>query len=262
MAWRGAVSAAGAMGAILMLGACQDFSSGPDLLDDQITSAAALVAADAVLEDLSAMNDAFGGAAGAPGMGGGGMMGPRQGLVRDRVVTFFDASGAEQDERDPLTTASIHTVMTVTGDIARDNFSASIDRSRDLWVTGLEGEETQRAWNGTGAQSHTRTRIDDDLGNRSFSLVGDATTTDVVRAVDREEHPWPLSGSITRHVVITVENGPNGDEVRERTVVTVFNGTQFATLTVNGEVFEVDLAAGDNRNPLRRPRGGRGGGGG
>jgi hypothetical protein len=59
--------------------------------------------------------------------------------------------------------------------------------------------------------------------------------------VPGSESPWPLSGTITRHWVITITNGPNGDATRERTVVVTFNGTQFATITVNGETSELDL---------------------
>ena len=250
--WGTAVAVLGTVG---FLGGCNDATTGPDVLNSQFTATAALVAADAALEDLSAMGLVPGLASGisaAPGQGG---MGPRGDLVRDRQVTFFDGAGGEQDELDPLTTASIHTILTMTGDIARDGLTASIDRSRDMWVTGLEGEETERTWNGTGSQTHTRSRVDDDRGTRSYSLVGDATIDDVVRAVDREAHPWPLSGSITRHVIVTIEGGPNGGGTRERTTVIVFDGTQFATLTVDGEVFQVDLDARDHENPLRRRNG-------
>jgi hypothetical protein len=42
---------------------------------------------------------------------------------------------------------------------------------------------------------------------------------------------------------------------RERTVVITFDGTQFATLTVNGgDKFEVDLAARQSDRAVRRRR--------
>jgi hypothetical protein len=72
--------------------------------------------------------------------------------------------------------------------------------------------------------------------------------------VPRAENPWPLSGTITRVITVVITNGPNGDVTHERTVVITFNGTQFVTLTVNGEEFELDLAARlSDRGVRRRP---------
>jgi hypothetical protein len=60
-----------------------------------------------------------------------------------------------------------------------------------------------------------------------------------------DQDPWPLSGTITKHVQGTVTlNG----ETRsfERTVVITFDGTQFAKATVTGSTvsgeFTIDLA--------------------
>ena len=51
------------------------------------------------------------------------------------------------------------------------------------------------------------------------------------------EETWPLSGTITRTIVI--EGTPNGTE--ERTEVVTFNGTRYATLTVGDETYQIDL---------------------
>jgi hypothetical protein len=167
----------------------------------------------------------------------------RAGLERDRDVRFYDAEGIEQDAYDALTTARIEIETTIEGEIERDRMSASVSRSRDMTVTGLAGEETERTFNGSGESEISRTRVTDDAGTRSYEMESEADIDDVVRAVDRQAQPWPLSGTITRHVEIEIENGPNGDESRERTTVLTFNGTQYATLTVDGEEYEVDLAA-------------------
>ena len=47
-------------------------------------------------------------------------------------------------------------------------------------------------------------------------------------------YPYPLSGTVTRDVTVVI-----------------VNGTQFATLSVDGESFEVDLSPRDGRHPLR-----------
>jgi hypothetical protein len=234
-----------ALAATFAVAACDDATTTPTE-DDRLNSDIAEVVADAALEDLAVMTSA------APGLGlqaafgpfgPNGGMGNRAALERDRTVSFFDEDGTEQEAFDELLTASVHVVTVVEGGISRDFFSATVHRSRDMWVTGLAGEESQRTWNGTGSSEVSRTRVSDENGTRSYDMDADAGIENVVRAVDREAQPWPLSGTITREVTVTIVNGPNGDETRERRTVITFDGTQFATLTVDGEEFEIDLAA-------------------
>ena len=75
---------------------------------------------------------------------------------------------------------------------------------------------------------------------------------DVVHPVPRTHDAWPLSGTITRDVTIVVVNGPDGDVTKSRTVVITFNGTNLATMTVDGESFEIDLSTRSGRHPFRR----------
>lgn len=240
-------------------------------MQDYCALAAAFVAADGALEDLAAMNDVVpiglqgvtslsGGVGDGGGMDGMGGMG-RGELVRERSVTFMDGSGAEQEAYDPLTTARAHMTMSMEGTITRDGFEASVSRARDMWVSGLEGEETTRQWDGTGSESHDRSRVTDEFGTRTYEMDGDATIDGVVRTVDRTTQPYPLSGTITRRVRVTITNGPNGDETRERTVVITFDGTRFPLMTVDGEVYELDLDARSHQRPHHRRRDHGNGGG-
>jgi hypothetical protein len=234
-----------ALAATFALAACDDATTTPTE-DDRLNSDIAEVVADAALEDLAIMTattPALGPQAAFGRFGQGGGLGSRAGLERDRTVTFYDESDDEQEAFDPLLTASIHVVTVIEGGIDRDAFSARVNRARDMWVTGLAGEETTRTWNGSGSSEVSRTRVSDDIGTRTYEMDADAIVEEVVRSVDREAQPWPLSGSITRDVTVTIVNGPNGDETRERRTVITFDGTQFAILTVDGEEFEVDLAA-------------------
>jgi hypothetical protein len=72
-------------------------------------------------------------------------------------------------------------------------------------------------------------------------MTGASTIVDVVVPHPRTADSWP-EGTIERevHVVVLVD----GEVFREvdRTVVVVFDGTQYALMTVNGETFTIDLA--------------------
>lgn len=232
-----------ALGVLTVAWACDTGSVAPtpDADGESLAEALATVSADAVIEDLAGMSEMLPGpAAVGPAEG----MGARRNLIRDRVVTFYDEAGAEQAAYDPALTESVHSVFTLEGEIERPGMTATLTRSRDLWVTGLLGDEEIRTFNGTGEESHSRTRVSDDQGLRTFEMDATAVITDVVRAVDREAQPWPLSGSITRTWRVVIGTSQNGEVVRERTATITFDGTQYALMVIDGEEFEVDLGAG------------------
>ena len=234
------------------ISSCSELGTEPGPLEvgGAVGAAAAAAAADAVLEDLYQMSDVLPG-----GLGIQAQEVSEESKTRSKVKTFFDGNGLEQEVFDPITTASVHVVVTIEKEKSRDNFSASIKRYRDMWVTGLEGEEETRTWNGDGSGERHKARVSDEFGERLRDVKSTSLIEDVVRSVDRKAHPWPLSGTITRNIQVTITNGRNGDQSRERTVVITFDGTQFATLTVNGEAsHEVDLATRKGRNPLRRKK--------
>ena len=111
-----------------------------------------------------------------------------------------------------------------------------------MWITGLEGEETERTWNGVGSGDVFKSRHPDDGVTRTYDMETLAEHSDVVRKVPRAENPWPVSGTITRwiHVVVT----ENGEVIGERDVTSVisFDGSQFATVTVGEDEWQIDLA--------------------
>ena len=237
------ISGLGLLTAIALVG-CSD-TNAPNT-DDALDADVAMVAADAVLEDIQAMNSGIGGFGSSPAM-----LAAAPPTERSRTVTFFDADGNLQDAYDAELTASINVVSDMSGEVTRDTWTATIERHRDLTITGLLGDETSRTWNGTGSGSVQGSRHSDESGDRSYDMSSTSVITDVVRGLPRADNPYPLSGTITRNISITIVNGPNGDETRTRTVVITFNGTQFATLTINGETVEVDLAAREGRHPIR-----------
>jgi len=106
-------------------------------------------------------------------------------------------------------------------------------------VSGLLGEETERTWNGTGSSAKNASVVSDATGDRSYSFSASSIITDVVIPVPRGSG-WPLSGTIER--TVTAE-WVVGEETRERmrTVLVEFNGTHLVPITVNGELFTLNL---------------------
>lgn len=237
----------GIMAFAVVAGACSESTSAPD--ESSVLNAdIAVVAADGVLESVDLM--------------GGLRMDGHASLDGARGVTCYDESGAEQSRCDPLTTATMVVTVDRSGQVERELWSASVERHRELTITGLLGEETTRTFNGGGTEKVTRSRHSDELGTRTYAMSGTIAYENVVVPVrNADAPPWPLSGTITRQVVVTITNGPNGDQTIERTVVITFNGTQFATISVNGEVAELDLGTRSGRffgpmyGRMRRGRG-------
>jgi len=239
--------------------ACSESSTGPDALAD-INLAVATIAAEATLEDVRSMvlgTWGIGGAAPVSGVGNGPNfnLAPGDHFARTRPVTFYGGDGDGMDAFDELLTESINIAIDVEGSVSRTNWSAELERHRDFTVSGLSGEETQRTWNGTGTNEHSRARTHGEHGEQEYSMASSTLHENVVVGLPRNAHPWPLSGTVTKHFDVTVVNGPNGDVTHERTVVIVFNGTRYVTLTVDGEAFEVDLADRQGHRPGRRGNG-------
>lgn len=237
--------------AVVAFAACDEDSTAPVAVPDTLNDDVALLVADAVQEDLDVMDAtvplALSAVASPP------VAENVTEFFRSRVRTFFDAEGNEQDGYDPLTTASINTVVEMSGERSRSSFEWSIDRNRDITVTGLAGEETERTWNGDGSENRSRAQFREGTEVRSYDFSGSFLIEDVVRGVPRSENPWPLSGTITRNVTIEF-SGPNGERSVVREVIVTFNGTQFVTISVNGEEYEFDLASRDRDRVRRRDR--------
>ena len=221
----------------IALAACND-ASGPSAEDLALNEAVAVVAADAAIEDVKQMFFAL---PAEPALGASydAAAPPRN---FSRTVTFYDVGGTVMDAYNAETTASINIVIEMSGEVARDGWTATVARSRDLTVSGLEGAETSRTWNGTGSGTVSGSRHIDQHGDRSYEMSSSVAIDAVVRGLPREANPWPLSGTITRNITVTITTA-DGVVTRERTAVLTFNGTQFAILLVNGEEYEVDLGA-------------------
>jgi hypothetical protein len=164
------------------------------------------------------------------------------GVTIVRTCTYKDADGVVQDAYDTTTTESVSMHTEISGAIDRDRWSATFNRTIDLVVSGLAGANTTKIWNGSGIGTSSRVRTVDSADVRQYDMTFAGTITNVVIPVPRTDSSWPLSGTITRDVSVTFIGGPRDGETITRSTVLEFNGTRYATLTVNGETFQVDLA--------------------
>jgi hypothetical protein len=219
----------------LLFAACNDTAQEP--FDDPSLDIVAEVAADAALEDLAFMNEAI------PVGGSALVQVPGQGTEHERTVTWFDGDGQEMDAYDPLLTARLEWTHRFTVQMGRGPVSGEMVRNREMVVSGLLGTETTRTHNGLGTDDRNRVFVNPVHGERTYDMSATVTIVDVVIAVDREAQPWPLSGTITRQLIVEVGNGPQGDVHREQTTVITFDGTRYPTMTLNGVEYEIDLDA-------------------
>jgi hypothetical protein len=229
-------------------GACEDGTTDPNDFDDEgLRMDAALVAADGMFQDIAHMQ--------SPSVWGGIGNGPQpvgieiQGSINfTREVTFFPGPDYHPENTTHMTIES-----SLTRQVSHTFWSADITRTRNMTVSGLAGEETERIWNGTGTGDVFKSRHPEDGAVRTYDMESNATITDVVKALPRAENPWPISGTITR--VISAVRTEDGETVNEKNVTTIitFNGTKDVTLLVmdgdTTEEFQVDLS---ERNVKKR----------
>jgi hypothetical protein len=250
-----------AIAVILLAGACGSDPAGlaPDveaevLQDAQINLDVARYAADVTVDDIQLMT----GEADLVLRGGFGMA--EAGCVKKqnkrfhcdkrwfgwgnvsytRQVTFYDSEGAEMDYYDREDTDSVNIYVSMSGDRANEKMSMQVSRERDLYVSGLYGEETTRTWNGWGKSSRNRTRVIDEAGTRTYDMTDTTTVTGVILPVPRYSD-WPQEGTIERTVDVEKVDELGDPTTRTCNVVVEFNGTRYVPITVNGEEFTLDL---------------------
>ncbi len=166
----------------------------------------------------------------------------RNGLNVSRVVTLKDAAGDTESVYDSLLTASINIIADISGDRPHGPWSATVARHREINITGLAGIETTRAVNGTGNETVSQSRVTRNDSTRSYTIVGSSVITNVVMPVRSSDggNGWPISGSITRTLTITLTSGPNAGKTETRTITLTFDGTSTPTASVNGRQFTID----------------------
>lgn len=224
---------------------CSDGGPNPGDAVATLDRDVALFAADAAGQDIEVMR-------GPPGRFGLGLGADpahfdcgtvaRDGITLTRTCEFFDAAGAPQAAYDPTDTDSVFMHVEMRGTIDRGEWSATVDRVRDIAVSGLAGQETQLTWNGSGSGTMSRIRQTRDGGEVQLDMSGTQRVTNVIVPVPRTEDGWPLGGTVTSTVTVSITGGLHDGESHTRDVTIVFDGSQYAQVTLNGETFTVNLA--------------------
>lgn len=265
----------------LLLAACSDSTSPITITADDINQAAVISASDATAEDvsiLSASDMTMSGGAVQNVIGGGLMMSRTPtgaapsytwtfgdgctysantgrfscpaivsaGLTLNRDFGFYDANNTAQSAYSASTTDSANFHVSVAGTHTADNGQDVVNRDRSLTVSGLLGAETSRTWNGTGTRNDNGYRTVGDV-TRSYTVNDAVTVSSVVVNLPRSSNPWPMSGTITRQISGTASVSKSGVSKSfsvSRTVTITFNGTQYATVSVGGNTYTLDLSTG------------------
>ena len=263
---------------LMLVGACSDpVTPAPAVDDDLATLDMAVSAGDAIAADVGFLIDGE--------FGGMRMVGPLPppppggdrpaldcsiaddgrhvctgtgpgGLSITQSFAFFDAANAIQRTFDPVTTASINFQLAVSGTVSRDGHTATITRNRNHTLSGLAGEETQRTWNGTGTGSHNGSATGP-RGTRTYVMVEQDTTTNVVFALPRDVNRWPVSGSIVHRMssTATMDGDRSGTRTINRRAVVTFNGTADVTLQIGDHTCALNLETRAVTCPDRPSRG-------
>jgi len=159
-------------------------------------------------------------------------------------VTFYDAGGNPLTSYGPLAHRMLVTTR-ATGEVANQQFNASLGHAGTLDVTGLEASLDTLVFNGTCNDTVDASfQSLDGLRTRYFKWRSGAVLTDAALLKNRQVNPYPLSGTLS-YVVHAERFRSNQfadvDKTWDATVTIVFDGTATPALTVNG-VFHYHLS--------------------
>ncbi len=245
-----------ALGAVLALAttACESGTEPDGVDDDALQTAAALVAADGMFQDLNLMQSPGTWGGQAPGGPGFVPIEVEGGTSFSRTVTFTPCDGGPEDRYDPLLTSSMHIVASHTRSVQHTFWTADVQRQRDMIVSGMCDREEFRFWDGTSSGIVDKSKHHRDGSTRDFDMTTSAIFTAVKRGVPRENFSYPLGGTIERTVNATLKK--NDEIVREKhiTFIIEFNGTNLVTMTdkATKETWEVDLSLRGVRGHLKK----------
>lgn len=166
-----------------------------------------------------------------------------------RSYAYADEAGVAQSAYSATGTASANFKWNLSGTITKERWSGSMSRDRDITISGMLGANNTVTVNGSGKAERQRTVfLRDSAGptglKREYSMESTLAIANVITPAIKLPDAWPASGTITRNFSVTRIDATNGNTVTTRNSVVTFNGTQFASLVVNGTEFVLDLATG------------------
>lgn len=170
------------------------------------------------------------------------------GFTMVRIRDFYDVNDIWSEFYIPGVTARMVQTLTVEGtrESVSGNRSVTVSHADTLDITGLLLTDEIKYINGNGdrnVEGEFRSRFRQNV--RTFESHYDWTVTDLQIHNDREEHPYPLDGTISvQGVWINTHTNPGRDF--EQSVLFSFeihfDGTRYAELVFeNGATFWIDL---------------------
>jgi len=161
----------------------------------------------------------------------------RHGLTINRSVAYNAATGTVQPAFDSLTTNTINTRVEVSGVVTRrDSSTTTVQSSSDRTVGGLAQGSTQRTVNGTSAARESSTGSNDQGDYTVLRSAGD-TTRNVIVPVNSDSIRYPIAGTVTRSMQVTVTYAGQSPTTSTRREVITYNGSNTASVVItrNGE---------------------------
>lgn len=156
----------------------------------------------------------------------------RNGLTIDRSVAFADAAGAVQAAFDSTTTNTVNSRVSVSGTVTRrDNATSTVQHASDRTVSGLAAGSAQRTINGTSAGNETTTGTNADGAFTVTRVMGDTTKNVVIPVPTGDARPYPVTGSVTRSMQVTITRAGETTTSTRREVIT-FDGSDTARLVI------------------------------
>ena len=155
-----------------------------------------------------------------------------EGTTITRSYQLFDASGNVQSQYDATTTDSVVVTETGSGPISGPNITGTISQHWLLTLSGLDGAETSREWNGVGFDTTTATVT---ILGQSYNVTFAArdSVENVFVDIVPDSTAWPASGDFVRNVSAHLTS--IGTTLKDSTIVrrmqVNFNGTAIVPLT-------------------------------
>lgn len=150
----------------------------------------------------------------------------QNGLSYNLKYFLYDAGGQALTQVNPLTAASVRTVLDISGTVATPQGSMAISRHSDMRLAGLLS--ATRTLNGT---SRDRDTITTTSGSSTVKTTLDATNTTANLVLPASSsNPYPASGTITTDLIGASAFGGSLSSSGTLHSVITFNGTKMATL--------------------------------
>jgi hypothetical protein len=156
----------------------------------------------------------------------------RGGLTVERSFSFQDRAGATQTAFDSLTTNTINARVRITGTVTRrDSVTSTVEHTSDRTVSGLAAGSPQRTVNGASAGRESTSGRNAQGAFTALRIMGD-TTKNVIVPVESGKPAYPVSGTVTRSMQVTLTYAGQSPSASTRREVVTYDGSDTAKLVI------------------------------